>query len=230
MSGDKLAREARGGGKLVVHNNHLTLNGIQYFRGGAESVFLGSYGEKKTPLFGQNYLEVQGDIPPAQLAVIGTTTVDIGFTKTTAADLKVNLSVAGGYSGSVDTAVNDLKQGTLKLVKFEMRLADVLSAINATPNLAGTLKKYGNDARVAHHMFVIMSATLAHTFTTATRTTFSKSGGRLQIAANGGVSTSGSSSVTLSPGTTFAYLLCKADWNRGKSAIDKMVDDQWRIG
>jgi hypothetical protein len=215
---------------VVVHNNHLTFNGIQYFRGGAESVFIGSFGEKKTPVFGQNYLQVQSDIPPAKLVVNSVTTADIDFSKSSAGDVKAGLTVSGGYSGSADAAFNDLKTGKLKLVKFEMRLGDLLTTVNALPDVLGKLKGYGNDARVAHQIFVAMEATMAHTFTTSGHLTFNKTGGKLQVSVSGGASTSGTTSVTFSAGTTYAYLLAKADWNKPKTQVDKYNDDQWGMG
>ena len=215
---------------VVVHNNHLTFNGIQYFRGGAESVFIGSFGEKKTPLFGQNYLQVQSDIPASKLVVNSVTTVDVDFTKSSAGDIKVGLNVAGGYSGTVDGAFNDLKSGKLKLVKFEMRLADVQSAVNALPDVRSKLAGYGNDARVAHQMFVVMQATMAQTFSNSGHFTFNKTGGKLEVSASGGASSSGTTNLTLSPGTTYAYLLCKATWNKARTEATKFDDDQWGMG
>jgi hypothetical protein len=212
---------------VVVQNNHLTFNGIKYFRGGSESVVIGAYGEKKTPVFGQNYLQVQSDIPAGKLVVNSVTTVDIDFTKSSAGDIKVGLNVAGGYSGTADAAFSDLKTGKLKLVKFEMRLGDVTTVVNASPEVLKNLKAYGNDARIAHQIFVVMEATMAKTFSTSGRLTFAKTGGKFQISANAGGSTSGTTTVTLSPGTTYAYLLCKADWNTGKTKAEKFVDDQW---
>ncbi|WP_224369572.1 hypothetical protein [Hyalangium versicolor] len=214
---------------VVVHNNHLTFNGIQYFRGGSESVYIGAYGEKKTPLFGQNYLQVQSDLPAAKLVVNSVTTADIDFSKSSAGDVKLGLTVAGGYSGTGDVAFNDLKTGKLKLVKFEMRLGDLATAVNALPDVLANLKRYGNDARVAHQIFVAMEATMAHTFTTSGHLTFNKTGGKLQVSASGGGTTSGTTSVTLSPGTTYAYLLAKVDWNKGKSKVDQFNDDQFGL-
>lgn len=214
----------------VVHNSHLTFNGKHYFRGSAESVYIGSYGEKRTPWLGQNYLEVQADIPAARLVVRSVTTATIDFTRSKAADVKLSLDVAGSYSGSVDTAYTDLKTGKLVLVKFEMRLGDVTTAVNNSPKVLENLRKYGSDARVANEIFVVMEATMAHEYTTSTNVTFSRDTGVLKASADGNFSSSGSTTLTLSAGTTYAYLLCKADWNVGKTRVEKFIDDQWSTG
>src|SRR5262247_694348 len=64
---------------VVVKSNHLTYGGKQYFRGGSEDVLLGAYGEKKTPITKQNYLEVQGTIPTSKLKVRSATECTIDF-------------------------------------------------------------------------------------------------------------------------------------------------------
>ena len=208
----------------VVHDSYMVVNGIHYFRGGAESVFIGSYGEKRTPLTQQNYLEVQLDIPADKLKVNTVTIVDIDFSRSREADIKLNLKTAD-TSVSGTAAFNDLKTGKLKLVKLEMRPGDLTTAVNGLPAVLNNLRGYGLDARVAHQIFVVLEATLAQTFAASASVSLSRSGtSQLKITASGG--TSGTSSVTLSAGTTFAYLLAKPDWDRGKKRIEKFTDDQ----
>ena len=49
--------------KIVVKPNHISYNGMRYFTANAQTVSIGSYGEKATPVFGQNKLEVKGHFP-----------------------------------------------------------------------------------------------------------------------------------------------------------------------
>jgi hypothetical protein len=63
--------------KVVIKPNHFTYNGIAYFRGNADTVRLGAYGEKRTPLTKANYLEVKGMVPAPKLDAIAATVVDI---------------------------------------------------------------------------------------------------------------------------------------------------------
>ncbi len=100
------------------------------------------------------------------------------------------------------------------------------TAFNKTSIALSNFKSYGDDARAVHQIFVVLSATEAaqgdH------RWLCHVDPGRQQPTMTMG--SSNSSVVTFSAGTTFyAYLLCKADWNSGKSAIDKFTDDQWGV-
>jgi len=212
----------------VVHNSHLVFNGVRYFRGHAESVVIGSYGEKRTPLTQQNYLEVQSDLPADRLKVNTVTIADIDFSRSRDADLKIGLKAADtGASGSV--ALSDLKTGKLKLVKLEMRLLDLKTVVNGLSAVLGNLRSYGNDARVAHQIFVVLEATLAQTFAASGDISFTRTGSALKMSADASASASGSTTITLSSGTTFAYLLANPDWDRGKNRIEKFTDDQHGI-
>lgn len=209
----------------VVHNSHLVFNGVHYFRGHAESVVIGSYGEKRTPLTQQNYLEVQSDLPAERLKVNTVTIVDIDFSRSREADIKLGLKAADtGASGSA--ALGDLKSGKLKLVKLEMRLGDLKTVVNGLPAVLGNLKSFRADARVAHQIFVVLAATLAQTFAASGDISFTRTGSTLKMSAAASASASGSTTVTLSSGTTFAYLLANPDWDRGRDRIEKFTDDQ----
>src|SRR5262249_9740648 len=158
-------------------------DGINYFRGGAESVSIGTYGEKKTPLLHQNFLAAQSDIPAAKLVARPVTIATIDFNKSKEADLKAGatvLRVGGPGSGGG----SDLKSGKLKLVKLEVRLDDILNAVNSTPSVLSDLRSDGLDARVAHQIFVVMEATLADAFQGAASISFSKPSGKLQVTAS----------------------------------------------
>jgi hypothetical protein len=208
----------------VVKDSHLTFNGIQYFRASSESLTIGTYGEKRTPITKPNYLEAQADLPAPKLVVTSATIVGIDFTNSTSVDVKLHLKPASsGYSGSADVAYNELKSGALKLVKFEMRLDAVKQAFNGAPTALNNLRSYGNDARAVHQIFVVLKATEATTVTTASSFTFSKDNNTLKVT----VGTSNATVVTFSAGTTYAYLLANPDWDRGKDVIEKFTDDQW---
>ena len=48
---------------VIVKSNHLTYGGKQYFRGGAEDVLLGAYGEIKRPVTKQMVNRVPSEAP-----------------------------------------------------------------------------------------------------------------------------------------------------------------------
>jgi len=229
--------------RVVVQSNHLTYDGKQYFCGGAEDVLLGSYGEKKTPLTKQNYLEVQGTIPAAKLKVRSATECTIDFANSNT----FSVSHSGVAEGTIDgvpvkasisgTASVDFgSTGHLRLVKFIVENGDMERAIEDLPNTLDKLRSFGKDARICHEVFVVMEASLADALTASGSLTLSGSAGIEGLKISGTQTVSGAktrtTTVTMSRGTTFAYLLLKINWNHSglkKTDIDKLTDDQWSL-
>ena len=212
--------------RVVVQSNHLTYDGKQYFCGGAEDVLLGSYGEKKTPLTKQNYLEVQGTIPAAKLKVRSATECTIDFANSN------TFSVSHSGTASVDFG----STGHLRLVKFIVENGDMERAIEDLPNTLDKLRSFGKDARICHEVFVVMEASLADALTASGSLTLSGSAGIEGLKISGTQTVSGAktrtTTVTMSRRTTFAYLLLKINWNHSglkKTDIDKLTDDQWSL-
>jgi hypothetical protein len=203
----------------VVHDSYLVCNGIHYFRGRAETVHIGAYGEKKTPILSADYLAVQHDLPVEEMRVHSATIVDLDFTKSLEADVTTNLKVAD--TGAIGAAAyRDLKAGKLKLVRLEMQLGALL-AVNGLPTVLAKLKSYGDDARVCHEVFVVVSAALAQTITAGGELEFERAGTTFTMS----VRNTRNSTVTFSAGTTFGYRLAGPGWERGKERIEKFIDD-----
>jgi hypothetical protein len=220
----------------TIRDNHILYNGVRYFRANSEEVELGSYGEKRTPLFGANYLEVYKNLPFEKLEVEDAVIAGIDFSHTTEHDFsaKGNLEVLG-ISGKVSAGqtYSKLRSGELSLLKLSVKRGAMVDAINASPNARETIDSLGNDARVAHQIFVVMEAKLAEQMASATRFGVSASKGDLTLELDGGVKSSGTTTVTLSEGSTFAYLLLDLEWNHpSKKKRTKVVgakDDQWGL-
>lgn len=213
-----------------VHDNHLEYNGQSFFRVGSDRVTLGAYGEKKSPVLKGNYLEVQSALPADKLAgkVKNVTTVAIDFSKSTKTEIEANLN--GIKVVNVGTAVTyeGLKTAKLKLVHLWITPVDITDATNATSTALSRMKSYGNDGRLANDILVVMEAELADSFTTS-------SSFEVSVSATTGITVTGKhaatsttdTKVTLSAGTTFAYLLAKPKWNAAKTKIEKCTDDSW---
>jgi hypothetical protein len=219
--------------KAIVKNNHLHFNGKNYFRGGSEDIKLGSYGEKKSPLTQTNYLEHQSRIPAPKLKVRDATEVDIDFTKSTKADILANINVAAVFKGSSSTGYEQLKSGQLRLVKLTLANEDVKDAANASPKVIEDLIDYGNDARIATQIWVVLEAELAKSFTASKSFEVSANAGIVKVSGSGNGSVNGSMEVLLPSGMCFAYLLGKLDWDatskKNKTRITKVTDDQWSL-
>lgn len=219
----------------IIKDNHITVFGTKYFVGNAQTVSIGSYGEKATPLIGQNKLEVKDHIPVPKLdgKIRTVSPIGIDSTKSTKSDFKSAVSASLkviGFNGSVGTVYDKLVDNQLKLVQLWVEEEDMKEAVNRSPKVLNNLRSYGADARVAHQVFVITEAKLATSFTGGTKFDVSaNAAGIISIKAKGGNSVSGKDTITLSPGTCLAYLLLKLNWNKDKSQIEKTRADEWGI-
>jgi hypothetical protein len=218
---------------IKVTGSHLTFLGKSYFRGGAPEVEIGSYGEKKTPITKTNYLEVQGQVPASRLKIKECVTVDSDYAGTTEADLLANINLFGVFKGSSNTALKDMKEGKLKLIQLAVDNEDLESATNASPKVIQNLIGYGDDARIVDTLFVVVEASTAKSFEASNSLSLSANVGVVKVSADGGVSDTGSSSITLSKGSAFAYGLVKIQWDanqkKNKTKIVKLTDDQYSL-
>ncbi len=219
---------------IVVKENHLTFGGVAYFRGHAEEVEIGSIGEKRKPLTKQNYLEVKDRIPVRNIDVTKATVVEIDFTKTSksAFNTMVSAIVKGvPFEFSGDTTFKKLKSGELKLVKFSVSNNDMKKAANNSPQKLQSLIEWGNNARIVHQVFIVIEASMANQFNNNVNVDLSIGVKGLEAKVNGTESASGTTTVEISKGTCFAYLLAKIDWDakqkKNKTKIVDLDDDQW---
>jgi len=103
------------GTNAIVKDTHIVVGGLSYFRGEAEGIKLGTFGIKRTPLCGENFLEAQDVIAASKLVVKNPSTFGIDFTSSNDTAIKAGLKVAGA-SLSVDAALKGLHSGSLKLL------------------------------------------------------------------------------------------------------------------
>lgn len=190
----------------VVHDDHLTFNGVEYYRDGAGSVLLGAFGEKKAPAPRSEHVQVHGRVPAGKLVVRSSSAVEFDV----------------GHTRPDDVATESLKSGARKLVRLEMLLPDVKMAVNGTPPVLRSLKSYGWEARVVHHVIAILEPGHADALARATGFRVAGEDGELTV----GV---GSATVTLTTATTFAYLLCRPDWNRSRTGVERFVEEPWGV-
>jgi hypothetical protein len=224
------AAQTRVMANVIVNDNHLTYGGVGYFRGHAEEVELGSIGEKRTPLTKMNYLEVKDRIPAPKIATAKSTKVDIDFSKTSKSAFgAIVTAIIGGAPVELngDATFEKLKKFELYLVKFSVMNNQMRDAANAAPDRLRSLAGWGGDARIAHQVFVVLEATVATKFDNNVSVDLSVGAKGLSATLSGSSTTSSSSVVPIAAGTCFAYLLAKIDWNKGKTKIEDLDDDQW---
>lgn len=217
--------------EVVVKGSHFKEGGISYFRGNAENVQLGSYGDKKTPATSMNYLSVDDVIPLGRrIKAEKVQVLDINTTKTSKHDLFANLSdVTKVFGVSADVAWKKVKSRQLKLVKFVIANNDIMAAANRSSKSLRALKARGKGARIANQLFVILSAESAEAFERSSSVDVSATNGKIKLSAGGSSSSSGNKNVTLSKGSTFAYGLVKLHWAKGKKRIESVDPDQYGL-
>ncbi len=216
--------------KVVVKDNHLNFAGVCYYRGHAEAIDLGSYGEKRTPVLKTNYLEPKGHISADKMVIAKASVFGIDSTQSKKGDFngQINAIIKGvPVSLSGGDAYEKLVKEELKLLKLSVEVEDMKKAINGSPAALDNLGGYGPDARVAHQVFIVIDAKMSTAFTNNATVKLSAGAGPLKVTVGGTAGSTGSTTVTVSPGTCFAYLLAKIDWSKGKNKVDDLDDDQW---
>ena len=198
---------------------------VKYWRGKAENVRLGSYGEKKT---NGAYLAGEADIKAKHLSknvkVVGPFSINFKkFGKATFGGALKYLKANGASSFSWKKA----KNGKLKLVKFYINESPLKKLINKKANGAlSYLKKEGSDGRVVSEIWVVVEAKFGETISKVGTFSVSSKNGNLKLTGGSNSSTT----VTLPAGSTFAYLMHKVKkWNKKsgkKTSINNMEDDQ----
>lgn len=223
----------------IVKDSHLTFNGVAFFRGHSEEMLIGSIGEKRTPLSKQNYLEVKDRVPVDKIKIMKSTVVEIDTTKLKKTDVSTKISAIVPISGvpvpitlGVDAAFEKLKSAELKLVKFSVLANHMVRAVNDSPQKRRFLIDWGDDARIVHEAFFAMDAKTATKFDNNVDVNIAAGVDKVIKATVGiGGSGSGETTVEISEGTCFAYLLGRFVWDaKQKKNITKaldMNDDQW---
>lgn len=216
-----------------VKDNHFHLNGVNYFRGHAESVQLGDAGEKKTPATQENYLAVQESVPRVKLDIERATQIDIHSADFGGSDISVGITIPGLGTLDAGSVARQLKDQTLSLVKLEILPKNIVGAANDSPAVITELIRAGNGARLVHQAFVILEMKTALNFTRSSRFDVTGTVKSWTVTASGGTSSASRTTVTITPGTTFAYLLLKLKWDANQKKNWKRIvdweDDQWSL-
>lgn len=197
-----------------IHDKYLTYANRKFYTTGADSVRIGSYGEKERPLLSPNRLKrwKDIDIPPASLDEV--LTVDIDFERSNEAALKGAIEENLIGEARAEGTYEKLRSGDLKLMKLAIAAGDMIDHVNALPDVLEKLLEYRASDRVCHEVFVVMQAELAEQMAAAGKVRVEGSGGGMDVEAEVGGGGGGRMSLTISSGATFAYAMFKPKWNR----------------
>ncbi|NMF83321.1 hypothetical protein [Nodosilinea sp. P-1105] len=221
----------------VVRKNRLIVNRVSYFRAHAEDVVIGSIGRKRTPIGKRNYLDVEDRIPPRRIDVIQGAELDIDFSRTSKGDFNTSIDaiikgVPVKLSGGV--AFDRMRSGELKLVKLSVLNNRMMQAANNSPQKLRSLIDWGNSARIVHQIFVVMEASLSNQLSTSSNLSISGGQDDIQASLDGTGSTSVKTTISISKGTCFAYLMARIEWDarqkRNRTRIVGLRNEQVGIG
>jgi hypothetical protein len=213
-------------GDAKVTHASLKFSGVNYFRGNAPSLRLGSIGAKKEPLTQQNYLYEVGQLEVPRLKVEQATTAKIDYTGGNAFSGSADLMVPGVGRLSPSVATQMLRRDELVLVLLEVLPSDIIAALHASPAKLAMLKQCGKAGRIVHKLFSVIEARTAKQVTTTTGLELMLTHGTMVLQGQGQHTSSSDLKLELSKGTTFAYLLLEPKWGERGKRIVGSNDDQ----
>jgi hypothetical protein len=214
----------------TVSVGHFHLNGIDYFRSHASSVQLGDVGEKQMPGDREPHLAVRASLAREALWIDAATQIGLHGVGVSGSDIGASLAIPGVGRLSAGSVARQLEDQALCLVRLGAAPQAMVEAANRAPEVLAELIRAGSHGRLVHQVLVILEMTTALNFTRATR--FESTGSRESWAVTA-IASGSRTVVTLTPGTTFAYLLLKPTWNakqpRDWQRIEGWEDDPWRL-
>jgi hypothetical protein len=193
----------------------VTINGISYFRGNAPAVRLVSYGKKRQPITGMNYLDVDNHIAASNFTVIKAATFDIDYGRTTAEDLTADVepAVLKFAGGSVSAARELATEGLLKFVMLNVLPAEIEEYINNTPRVRDELLEEGDDVRVVLQTLRVVEGKIADSVQSTTKGSLSATVKGIKVALDGSRSVEGRTELEFSHPSNFGYTLGRLEWD-----------------
>lgn len=217
----------------IIEKHYFEHNSRKYFRGNAENIQLGSYGEKKDPVGPDAYLAQEAKIKSEHLAskVKSLGAVGVNWREAKKADVEAagTLNVFGINAGrSISGSYEDLIKGDYKVVGFAINPGPLKTILNT--EASGALKflaREGGDGRVVGEIWVVMHGETSSYFSASADYTVSANVAGLGLDITVGAGTKAAKTVTISQGSTFAYQLYKVKkWaNKDKTKIEDLEDD-----
>lgn len=223
--------------EVTIKKNHFTYNGTKYFRKAAESLNLGSYGNKDKNVFVSNGLihddTVKGSFPvkavteiKLQNAKTSKNSFDVGGTFVTA---KVN-GKGGAKVGWTKDQLRDLS-----LIKIDITSESELRKLaNNDRNCFNKLKSVKNG-RITDQIFVIVESKLIQnaSFNASGSADVSILNDKFSINISGSTSNTNTLKLDVSAGSIFAYALRKPKFDtrikKKANKIENLDRDEWGL-
>jgi hypothetical protein len=194
-----------------IRNSHLVVNGVHYFRGNASAISLGDFGRKKSPVFGANYLEVYDNA--GLIDVDLSVRLELGIDQDSLREAMGELTVALADQGaSLSASHSKADNWNLSLVQLAMNLSQVEANVLDEED-EDDFARLGKKARVVYQVWVVVEAEHARIIHSATNLKATVQRGGVVVSGETGANRQSETLVTLSEGSTFAYLLARRKGN-----------------
>ena len=201
---------------------------LKYFRGNAHQIELACYGEKKDPIGAKAYLSREAKVKREYVSnyVQKGKPVSINWKQASKAEVTVNGNVivyGVNIQVGAEYSYEKLSSADLRVVPFFLTEAGMKKMLNQDAKPARDyLKREGNDGRIVSQIWIVMEAELSEIFTQSESIGVNIAGDLLKLTASG--KNNRVETITLSPGSTFAYALYKVKKWDGEKIAD-MEDD-----
>jgi len=213
----------------VIKKNFMKFNGSKYFRGNAHLIEILTFGEKKTPAFGVNKLDPEAKVARRHVDTgkvkVGTV-IDVNWTSSKSSDFNIGVPIkafklGGGYNSNVQHG------GAVKLLNVYINEGPLKTVLN---NGATTARNFlddeGSDGRIVSEVWVVLEAALANKWEREGNGGVSAEIAGTTLGLDLSLGSSGSQTIEISSGTTFAYKMHKVKkWKSGD--IDDMEADYY---
>jgi hypothetical protein len=211
-------------GEIVIHDNHIKAFGINFYRGNAPSLTLGSVGDKESSVFTVNYVTAEDRVPVPKWKINQAFVLEVDTSSLSEKDIGAAINVPSLGSISAGTASQKLREQSLKLVQLEILPKVLVKAANESPQVLETLKRIGTDGRLVHKIIVAMEAKTATTVASASSLDATATADGISISASAGGGGATRTTVNLST-CTLGYLLLKPEWKALLKSNWKQIED-----
>ena len=211
-------------GKITRRAFHY--NNYKFWRAGAiNAPRIGSYGKKKS----STGIDIQDTLPASAFkgAVKESGVYGINFSSLKKWKVNIDNFQYADVKGSGSVGQARKKNAQLKLVYLTIDNGPMIRALNGNRRAKDFMKR--KSSRVVGSIWVVVSAKVAQTITTAGNIKVGYTGSGMKLTASGGGSGRTTSVVDVPRGAIFAYMLDKAKWKKKglkKKSIRALEDDQ----
>jgi hypothetical protein len=219
--------------KAKINENSIVIDGWRFFTKLASDVNFGAYGDKKSPLTGQNYLDVEGFLPEDKLAKVPliVTEVEVSSIDEKGLNLFLKAKIPGLVKADIGIKLGDITGGKIKLLKISPKGEGTLRAqFNDSPRILNKLIDYGGSARVVQTVLIAMEHETFKKFDASVTSNGAVMIDGVMVGVERSANWKNETHVSVGPGTCIGYSLAEPQWDakqdKNKTKIEDLRDDE----